>query len=245
MEGGIYLASSVSSSCRVWDCVVDTKAVNRLGDVEYLRGVLPGPGMEMEAGQLYWITDRTPHESVPLKEASFRQFFRLVTSQVSLWYSDHSTPNPLGVVPDPSLTKIVKGDKFSDEGVEIIEFPDAQDPTWNPKKNKKEFSLQSTMNMPILCTYFRNYFLAWAVLVSVNVMGVVRIYRPCRSPHSSVYIWFIFKSGECCLKLFLLGSIFLPVLVCVLPARLKSAALLPWKMFKPLNVDTRVDLGTL
>ena len=49
-----------------------------------------------------------------------RQFFRIVTSEVSFWYKDHSTSNPLGVLPDPATTQIVVGDKFSDEGVEII-----------------------------------------------------------------------------------------------------------------------------
>ena len=42
-------------------------------------------------------------------------------SQVSLWYADHSTPNPLGVKPDPAITKIVRGNKFSEEGVELAE----------------------------------------------------------------------------------------------------------------------------
>ena len=68
---------------------------------------------------------RTPHESLPLKEATFRQFFRIVTSKVSLWYRDHSTPNPLGVEPDPEITRTVVGDKFSEDGVEVVEDPGA------------------------------------------------------------------------------------------------------------------------
>ena len=40
---------------------------------------------------------------------------------MSLWYADHSTPNPLGVKPDPAITKIVVGNKFSEEGLEIAE----------------------------------------------------------------------------------------------------------------------------
>ena len=70
---------------------------------------------------MYWITDRTPHESLPMRNEQYRQFFRIVTSEVSFWYKYHSTPNPLGVVPDPAITKIVAGNKFSDEGVQIIE----------------------------------------------------------------------------------------------------------------------------
>jgi hypothetical protein len=51
---------------------------------------------------------------MPLKQGTYRQFFRLVTHQVSLRFEDLSTPNPLGVVPNPALTKIVQGNKFGD-----------------------------------------------------------------------------------------------------------------------------------
>ena len=68
----------------------------------------------MQPNYLYWITDRTPHESLPLKEEKYRQYFRLVTHEVSLWVEDHSAKNPLGLVPDSSITKIIKGSKFGD-----------------------------------------------------------------------------------------------------------------------------------
>ena len=29
-----------------------------LGDIEYMRQAMPGQGVELEAGQLYWLTDR-------------------------------------------------------------------------------------------------------------------------------------------------------------------------------------------
>ena len=122
MQGGIYMASSVSNSCRVWNCSVEPEVVGNLGDIEHLRSLLPGEGKILEPGQLYWITDKTPHESLQLKERRYRQFFRLVTADVSLWYKNHSTANPLGVVPDPNVTKIVIGDKFSQEGIEIVEY---------------------------------------------------------------------------------------------------------------------------
>jgi len=118
--GGIYIASSVADSCRVWNCGVRPEAIHKLGDVEYLRSSLPDESELLRPGQMYWITDRTPHESLPLKEDTIRQFFRIVTSDVSFWYKDHSTPNPLGVLPDPLITKIVVGNKFSDEGVEVV-----------------------------------------------------------------------------------------------------------------------------
>ena len=121
MQGGIYVASSISGSSRAWNCGIDPSAVGPLGDIEHLRFLLPGTGEVLEPGQLYWITDRTPHESLPLKDKTYRQFFRIVTADVSLWYKDHSTANPLGVEPDPGITKIVVGNKFSDEGVDVIE----------------------------------------------------------------------------------------------------------------------------
>ena len=40
-----------------------------------------------------------------------RQYFRLVTSEVSVWYEEHSTPNPIGIKP-PDSVKIIKGNKF-------------------------------------------------------------------------------------------------------------------------------------
>ena len=121
MQGGIYVASSISGSSRAWNCGIDPSAVGPLGDIEHLRFLLPGTGEALDPGQLYWITDRTPHESLPLKDKTYRQFFRIVTADVSLWYKDHSTANPLGVEPDPGITKIVVGNKFSDEGVDVIE----------------------------------------------------------------------------------------------------------------------------
>ena len=77
------------------------------------------------------MTDCTPHESLPLPKGTSRQFFRLVTSkesrhlkvlyrismlislfqQVSVWYADHSTPNPLGIEP-PKNVVILRGSKF-------------------------------------------------------------------------------------------------------------------------------------
>ena len=78
LQGGIYLGSSLAKSCRAWDCQVDAKSVGRyepqlfevsekfslssfsfrLGDVEALREAMPGRGLELEAGRLYWLTDR-------------------------------------------------------------------------------------------------------------------------------------------------------------------------------------------
>jgi hypothetical protein len=109
-NGGIFLASNVPNSCVVWDCCVRTPGV--LGDCENLRDRLApyGPTI-LEPNRLYWITDRTPHEALPMQESGYRQFFRLVTENVDVWYEQHSTPNPLGVVPPPEC-KIRTENKF-------------------------------------------------------------------------------------------------------------------------------------
>ena len=120
IHGGIFMASNVANSCKVWDCqIVDDTCIGHLGDIEHLRSLLPESEI-MEPNCLYWLTDRTPHESLMLEEKTHRQFFRLVTSQVSLWFEEHSTKNPLGVAPDPNITKIVKGSKFKKGDAYIV-----------------------------------------------------------------------------------------------------------------------------
>ena len=54
---------------------------------EHMRQAL-GSGAA-KAQRLYWMSDATPHEPVPLKEDTHRQYFRLVTSSVFVWYSKH------------------------------------------------------------------------------------------------------------------------------------------------------------
>lgn len=106
--GGIFLASNVADSCRAWDARVDYPGL--LGDCSGMREAL-GEGTMLEANHLYWITDRTPHEALPMAEGGHRQFFRLVTDNVDVWYTQHSTSNPLGVKP-PMHVKIVTENKF-------------------------------------------------------------------------------------------------------------------------------------
>lgn len=113
--GGIYMASTMQHSCRAWDLRLGQPAevAGPLGDLEHLRELL-GPGKLLDASTLYWMTDCTPHESLPLDAGVMRQYFRLVTSSVSVWYEKHSTSNPLGVSPDPRVTRILAHDKFAD-----------------------------------------------------------------------------------------------------------------------------------
>jgi len=121
IKGGIFMASTVPNSCRVWNCeIMDDNVIGQHGDIEHLRNLLPDSYEDMDAKNMYWLSDRTPHESLPMRERKYRQYFRLVTSQVSLWFEDHSTKNPVGVVPDKTITRIVKGNKFKKGEAHIV-----------------------------------------------------------------------------------------------------------------------------
>ena len=114
---GIYVASSVSDSCAIWPAKVE-KPERICGPIDcfpkkhrgFVREALGKPILP-KAGELFWMTDRTPHESLPLNAAkdTYRQFFRLVVGPVSLWYTKHNTANWLGTQPD---AVVVEGDKY-------------------------------------------------------------------------------------------------------------------------------------
>jgi hypothetical protein len=118
--GGIFMSSSVAGSSAVWPVEISTprEVADAHGGIEHMRGHLGVPRV-LEANQLCWFTDRTPHEALPLEapkdnpgaEFVYRQFFRLVAGPISVWYSKHNTPNPLGVLPDAPISD---EDKFGD-----------------------------------------------------------------------------------------------------------------------------------
>lgn len=111
--GGIFMASSVAGSCRLWNVRIRDahEVVGELGNLEHLRDLL-GDGTLVEANQLIWFTDVTPHESLPIPVDTYRQYFRLVTSYVTGWYEQHSTANRLGITPDKEMTTIITDNKF-------------------------------------------------------------------------------------------------------------------------------------
>jgi len=112
LVGGIYLASTVAGSTRLWNARVDDPGlIGPLGDVGHLTDRF-GDHTDLDAGELCWLTDRTPHMPLPLNCPTHRQFFRLVTEGVNVWYAKHSTPNPLGIVP-PDNVRIIEEDKFA------------------------------------------------------------------------------------------------------------------------------------
>lgn len=98
-DGGIYMASS-DGSCRVWDAIVPGESVSDHGAVSGLRAE---DAERMRGGALYWMTDRTPHESLPVERDTLRQFVRVVSNKVGAWWARHSTANPLGVMPDCAI----------------------------------------------------------------------------------------------------------------------------------------------
>jgi len=107
---GLYQASTVADTCQIWAACVERPGP--FGDCEELRPVL-GKGHLMGANELWWLTDLTPHESLPVLEETPRQWFRLVSQDVTVWYEQHSTPNPL--VPLPDHIHVATHNKFGDD----------------------------------------------------------------------------------------------------------------------------------
>ena len=100
---GIYLAST-DGTCQVWD--TQTKKVDYMGSLKFK---LISQSEILKPNHLYWMSDRTPHESLPVKSTKVRQFFRLVGKDIGIWYSNHSTANPLGIKPQCLVSNV---DKF-------------------------------------------------------------------------------------------------------------------------------------
>lgn len=109
--GGLYMASSVANTCKIWPLQIckPEQVTDSHGSLEHMRESL-GEGRLLGANEMVWFTDTTPHESLPLVSSSpgekyvYRQFFRLVVGPISVWYSKHNTPNPLGVQPDAVIS---------------------------------------------------------------------------------------------------------------------------------------------
>ncbi len=105
-KSGVYQAST-DGRCRIWD--VMTNNVTLLGAVTRPP---EGEGVIMEPGVLFWMTDQTPHESLPVEVSGWRQWFRLVSPDIALWWEQHSTPNPTGLAL-PESVRSIPGSKFA------------------------------------------------------------------------------------------------------------------------------------
>jgi len=112
-HNGIYMANNVASSCRIWRNIIEKpgEVQGMYGNMDHLRPLL-STGEMVKPNTLYWLGDRTPHESLKLKRRTYRHFFRVVSSELSVWFECSSTKNPLGVVP-PKSTYVYLEDKFA------------------------------------------------------------------------------------------------------------------------------------
>ena len=113
---GIYMMSNLDNSCRIYPNLIDDPEMitDDHGGCECLRNHLD-EGENLQANTVYWMTDRTPHEALPVQastpnsQAVDRQFLRIVAGRISVWYSKHNTPNPCGLLPDAPISD---DDKF-------------------------------------------------------------------------------------------------------------------------------------
>lgn len=117
-KGGIYTASNVSNSCAIWDALVDKSTTDSHGGMEHLRPLLNAPYL-IQANELIWMTDRTPHQAIPQYESGYRQFFRLVTSDFNVWHAQHCNANPK--VPLPPHVRVINESRFQSNNTEYDE----------------------------------------------------------------------------------------------------------------------------
>jgi hypothetical protein len=115
IQGGIFLGSNIADTTAVWNCHIrndEGDFVGPHGSLERCRSILGPPTRTLAAGEIVWMTDKTPHESLPIpRNSPRRQFFRLVIGEVTAWFADHSTPNPTGFSL-PSSVRVVTGNKY-------------------------------------------------------------------------------------------------------------------------------------
>lgn len=90
---GVLLASNIGESCALWDAEQAETSLD--GDIGYLSNEYPySDAVFLAAGEVYEIGILTPHESLPLKADTNRQFIRIVSSGVT-GREAYFTQNPL------------------------------------------------------------------------------------------------------------------------------------------------------
>lgn len=100
-DAGVYMAST-DGRTEVWDTMQPER--DNHGRCEPL-----GDSHIMKPRTMYWMTDLTPHAALPSLFDGRRQFIRVVSSKVDVWYKQHSSVNPLGIQPN---AKIIETSKF-------------------------------------------------------------------------------------------------------------------------------------
>jgi len=89
----ILLANNLNNSCALWDAVHKNTSLD--GDIGYASDQYPyEDAILMRAGDVHKIGIFTPHESLPVKKDTNRQFLRIVSSGVH-GREPYFTVNPL------------------------------------------------------------------------------------------------------------------------------------------------------
>ena len=132
---GIFMANNVDNSCEVWNMKVKDSSkliqspsqpldflapamdeVIQAWESPFIYGVadhvVQGTRpyrQKLKANELWWITDETPHCSLPVEDDCQRSFFRLVVGPVGIRWTEDCTPNNLVDLPEDMI--IVEGSK--------------------------------------------------------------------------------------------------------------------------------------
>ena len=89
----VLLANNIDDTCAVWDVIHEDTSID--GDIGYASAQYPyETATMMKAGEVHRIGILTPHESLPVREASRRQFLRIVSGGV-YGREPYFTANPL------------------------------------------------------------------------------------------------------------------------------------------------------
>lgn len=89
----VLLSNSLPYSCAIWEAIEEDTSED--GDIGYLSDKYPlSDAHLMDAGEVVKIRLLTPHESLPVKEDTPRQFIRIVSSGV-YGRAEYFTENPL------------------------------------------------------------------------------------------------------------------------------------------------------
>lgn len=89
----ILLSNNLDDSCAIWDATHEKTSLD--GDIGHESGKYPyGDAILMKAGEIFRIGILTPHESLPVKGDTKRQFLRIVSSGVH-GREPYFTTNPL------------------------------------------------------------------------------------------------------------------------------------------------------
>lgn len=89
----ILLANNLDNSCAVWDTTHEETSID--GDIGFASDMYPySDAVMLKAGEVYKIGILTPHESLPVKNVTKRQFLRIISSGVH-GREPYFTQNPL------------------------------------------------------------------------------------------------------------------------------------------------------